>query len=50
MGIVAKPEDDDELLSYEDFDRLSRVIQKHAILRIDLVLEQDIQRRLNVLK
>jgi len=26
MGIVAKPMEDEELLSFEDFDRLSRVI------------------------
>ena len=38
MGIVSKPMNEDELLSYEDFDRLSRVIQKHALLRIDLIL------------
>ena len=50
MGIVAKPMEDEELLSFEDFDRLSRVIQKHAILRIDLMLEQDVQKRLSVLQ
>ena len=50
MGIISKPLNEDELLSYEDFDRLSRVIQKHSLLRIDIVLQEDINNRLNLLR
>jgi hypothetical protein len=45
-----KEHTDTYLLSYEDFDRVFRIIQKHAILRLDLLLEEGTEKRLNLLR
>jgi len=51
VGLVrAKEYTDRYLLSYEDFDRVFRIIQKHAMLRLDLLLEEGTEKRLNLLK
>ena len=37
-------------LSYEDFDRIARIIMKHGFLRVDLMLEEASFKRLELLK
>lgn len=48
MGIINPNEDG--LLNFEDFDRLIRIIQKHAFIRLDIILEEDSEKRLNILR
>ena len=48
IGII-QPQDDG-LLAFEDFDRTFRLIQKHALLRLDILLEEDTDKRLNLLR
>jgi len=43
-------EEEDGMLSFNDFDRLFRVIQKHATLRLIDELENDAQKRVSILK
>lgn len=51
IGIIRPIEHSDRyLLTYEDFDRVFRVINKHAILRLDLLLADDTEKRLNLLR
>jgi hypothetical protein len=52
IGGLIRPREysDRYLLSYEDFDRVFRIIQKHAMLRLDLALEEGTEKRLNLLK
>lgn len=52
LGII-KPlltEDDRYLLCFEDFDRVFRIVQKHAIMRLDIYLERETEKRCNLLK
>lgn len=50
-GLVRPKELTDRfLLSYEDFDRVFRLIQKHAMLRLDLLLEEATEKRLGLLR
>ena len=38
------------LLTYEDFDRLYRIIQKHVYLRLDILLLQETEIRVKILR
>ena len=52
LGII-KPlltDDDRYLLCFEDFDRVFRIVQKHAIMRLDIYLERETEKRCNLLK
>ena len=50
-GLVRPKELTDRfLLSYEDFDRVFRLIQKHAMLSLDLLLEEATEKRLGLLR
>jgi len=49
LGLI-NTQEDTGLLSYEDFDRLFRIIQKHATLRLDMMMQEETARRLNLLK
>ena len=52
MGII-KPlltDDDRYLLCFEDFDRVFRIVQKHAIMRLEIYLERETEKRCNLLK
>ena len=49
LGII-KPIDDNGLLSYHDFDRVYRIIQKHARFRWSIVFNELTLKRLIVLK
>ena len=42
--------DEDNLLAYDDFDRMFRLIQKHATLRVCHELEVDAERRIEMLE
>ena len=42
--------EDDGLLSYNDFDRLFRIIQKHATFRVANDLEMDLENRVQFLR
>ena len=42
--------EDDGLLSYNDFDRLFRIIQKHATFRVAYDLEMDSKNRVEFLQ
>jgi hypothetical protein len=48
IGII-RANDHTDLLSYEDFDRVYRIIQKHANLRLNIILEEESMKRLNLL-
>lgn len=51
LFIIGKIEvEDDGLLSYNDFDRLFRIIQKHATFRVANELECDAEMRLKFLQ
>ncbi len=48
---MGKVEPDEEgLLAFNDFDRLFRIIQKHATFRICAELEADAEQRISLLK
>lgn len=50
-GLIRPQEYSDRYsLTYEDFDRIFRIIQKHAIHRLDLELEDETEKRLTLLK
>ena len=34
------------LLDYGDFDRLFRIIQKHVNLKMDIIIEEDTEKRI----
>ena len=51
LFIIGKIEvEEDGLLSYNDFDRLFRIIQKHATFRVANELECDSEKRLQFLR
>ena len=41
--------DEDDLLSFSDFDRMFRIIQKHATFRVCQELEADAEERIKLL-
>ena len=49
LGLI-RPQETTQLLSYEDFDKLYRVIQKHASLRLELMMQDQRKKRLNLLE
>jgi hypothetical protein len=50
LFILGRVEEEDGTLSFNDFDRLFRIIQKHATLRLCDELEGDAKKRVDLLR